>query len=64
MSMQDGVPFAAVAGDTDIKQSGNGTVDGIDRQRVKDITACTHNMQKSPLRNRCTVCINIAFLTK
>ena len=32
--MQDGVPFAAVAGDTDIKQSGNGTVDGIDRCTV------------------------------
>lgn len=49
MCMQYGVPFGAVTGDTDIKKFGHGTVYWIDRQRIENITAGTHNLQKSPL---------------
>lgn len=50
MGVQDGVPFAAVAGDADIEKSGDGAVDGVDGERVEDITAGTHDRRKPPLK--------------
>lgn len=44
MGVQDGVPFTAVAGGTDIEKSGDGTIHRIDCQGIENIAAGAHGV--------------------